>query len=296
MAYRRTALGVAAVTGLAACLLLISGCGGPGMPGASPTAVDPGVGAFDSATVAAALRVTGDPASAAGATWTYRATSGGVAYDLQGILRKPAGSGPFPAVIVSHGAGGNAASYASAVAREMVRWGLVVIATNYTHAGGVPLGAPGTAAEPGASRANVLRAQKLLELLRALGYVDMGRVAAHGHSMGAFVTAALVGASPGAFRVASHTAGGVRPAGGPGDAAAPVDSQVAGVRAPYQLHHGDADAVVALALDQRLAAALAARGVEHELVVYAGASHADVAQSPAMLERVRAWYAGHGMF
>jgi dienelactone hydrolase len=250
----------------------------------------------DSAAVAAALRVTGDPASAAGATWTYRATSGGVPYDLQGILRKPAGPGPFPAVIVSHGAGGNAASYASAVAREMVRWGLVVIATNYTHAGGVPLGAPGTAAEPGASRANVLRAQKLLELLRALGYVDMGRVAAHGHSMGAFVTAALVGASPGAFRVASHTAGGVRPAGGPGDAAAPVDSQVAGVRAPYQLHHGDADAVVALALDQRLAAALAARGVEHELVVYPGASHADVAQSPVVLERVRAWYAGHGMF
>ena len=250
----------------------------------------------DSAAVAAALRIVGDPASTAGATWTYRATVDGVVYDLEGILRKPAGAGPFPAVVVSHGAGGSAANYSRNVGGEMVRWGggLVVIGTNYTHAGGAALGAPGAASEVGASRANVLRAQRLLAILRALGYVDMRRVAAHGHSMGAFVTAALVGASPDAFRVASHTAGGVRPPTGPG--AAPVDSQVLAIRAPYQMHHGERDAVVALALDQRLDAVLAARGVTHELIVHAGADHDDVALSPVVLEQVRRWYAAHGMF
>ena len=70
---------------------------------------------------------------------------------------------------------------------------------------------------PGASRANILRARATYEILRSLGCVDVTRVAAHGHSMGAFLTAALVGAYLADFRVASHTAGGVR-AGGEGAA------------------------------------------------------------------------------
>jgi hypothetical protein len=44
----------------------------------------------------------GDAESVSGATWAYRATVAGIAYDLQGILFKPRGAGRFPAVIVSH--------------------------------------------------------------------------------------------------------------------------------------------------------------------------------------------------
>ena len=65
-----------------------------------------------------------------------------------------------------------------------------------------------TAAGPGASTANIARARQLVELLRGLGYVDMNRIALHGHSMGAFVTAGVLGAYPDLFRAASHTAGG----------------------------------------------------------------------------------------
>ena len=54
-----------------------------------------------------------------------------------------------------------------------------------------PIGSPGTAAEPGASQANILRAHKLLNILSGLAYVDMNRVAAHGNSMGAYVTTVL---------------------------------------------------------------------------------------------------------
>lgn len=238
----------------------------------------------------------GDPESAQGASFTYRGTVDGVAYDLQGILLKPRGPGAFPAVVISHGAGGNAAGYSRSIAVEMVQWGLVAIATNYTHAGGVPLGTPGAVDQPGASQSNVLRARAMLDVLQSLGYVDMNRVAAHGHSMGAFVTAAVVGAYPAAFRAASHTAGGVRPGIIGGELAAPVESQVRGVRAAYQLHHGDADFVVPLALDQLFAAILRSGGVTSELHVYADAEHNDLARNAIVLGRVRSWYAAHGMF
>ena len=237
----------------------------------------------------------GNPEATQGATWTFRGTIDAVAYDLQGVLIKPRGTGPFAAVIISHGAGGNAAGYSRSIGTEMAQWGLVAIATNYTHAGGVALGAPGGSDQLGASQPNVLRAHALLGILRSLGYVDMNRVAAHGHSMGAFVTAALVGAYPAEFRAASHTAGGVRPGIVGGELAVPTENQVRGVRAPYQVHHGDADVVVPLVLDQLLVALLQNGGVASELHTYGGAQHNDLARSTLVLDRVRAWYAAHGV-
>jgi alpha-beta hydrolase superfamily lysophospholipase len=108
------------------------------------------------------------------------------------------------------------------------------------------------------------------------------------------VTAALLGSYPNAFRVASHTAGGVRPESTTG--AAPLESQVTGIRAPYQMHHGDVDRVVALSADQRLATVLTGRGVLNELIVYPGADHDDVANNSVVLGRIRNWYAAHGLF
>jgi dienelactone hydrolase len=243
----------------------------------------------------ASFHVVGDPASASGSTWSYRGRHDGVDYDLQGVLYKPPGAGPFPAVILSHGAAGSAAFFARALAPEMVQWGLVCIATNYTHAGGVAIGAPGGSEERGASRANLLRAHMTFGLLRTLGYVDMSRVAAHGHSMGAYVTSMLVAAYPDDFRVASHTAGGVRPprmVEGP----APDEAQVRGIRRPYQIHHGALDVVVPLSYDERLASILARLGVQHELHVYPEADHLGPSRSPLMLQRVRQWYTANGMF
>jgi dienelactone hydrolase len=242
------------------------------------------------------LTVTGDPESTSGATWTFRGMFEGVSYDIQGILLKPRGAGPFPAVVLSHGYGGSANTFARGLAREMVQWGLVCVATNYTHASGVPPGAPGTANEPGASVANIQRAHAAREVLTRLGYVDLARVAAHGHSMGAFVTAAFVSAYPSDFRAASHTAGGIRGGGSAqADAAAPTESQVMGIRTPYQLHHGDIDTVVALPMDQALDTVLQRNGVTHEFHVYPGVGHGDVSQHPDVLARVKAWYRAHGV-
>jgi dienelactone hydrolase len=240
------------------------------------------------------LTVTGDPESEAGATWTLIGTLDGTSVNLQGVLLKPRGRGPFPAVVLSHPAGGSAQSYGRALGAVMRKWGLVCIATSYTHARGVPLGTPGTLLEQGASRANVFRAHAAVAILAALGYVDGRRVAAHGHSMGAFVTTAFVAAYPGDVRVASHTAGGVlldaiHVQGMP----APSVAQARRIQTPYQWHHGLRDFAVPFLLDRRFDHVLNA---PHEGHLYSRLSHASVAEDPEVLARIRTWYAEHGLF
>jgi dienelactone hydrolase len=274
----------ARATFAAALLAGVVACGGAGGGNSTtPTPADTG------------FVVSGNPQAATGATWTYKGTVDGVTYDLSGVLYKPAGSGPFPAVLLSHGSDGSAAFLANLLAPTMTSWGLVCIGVNYTHSTGVPLGLPGQATDVGASLANVQRAHMTFTLLRRLGYVDMSRVAAHGHSMGAYVDVALLGAYPTDFRVASHTGGGVRPSfivAGP----APSPSQAQTIRTPYQIHHGDVDATVPLSYDQRLDSLLTAIGTGDQLFVYAGLDHLAVRTSPLMFQRVHDWYAAHGMF
>ena len=271
---------------LAICSIIagITACGGGDKKHpTTPTAPDTG------------FVVSGNPESAGGATWSYKGTADGVAYDLTGVLYKPIGSGPFPAVLLSHGSDGSAPFLANLIAPTMISWGLVCIGVNYTHAAGVPLGSPGLASDVGASLANVQRAHMTFTLLRKLGYVDMSRVAAHGHSLGAYVDVALLGAYPTDFRVASHTSGGVRPSfivSGP----APTPAEASMIRTPYQMHHGDADATVALSYDQRFDSLLTATNVDHQLFVYPGLDHLAVRTSPLMFQRVHDWYAAHGMF
>jgi len=273
-----------------AVVVVIAGCDRP----ASPTGPTPSPAPAPAPPPGAQLAFAGNPESDGGATWTLRGPVDGTAVDLHGVLMKPSGAGPFPAVVLSHGYGGSARQFSAGVGREMRSWGLVVIATDYTHAGGGPTGAPGGANDLGASPANVVRAHAALSILPRLGYVDARRVAAHGHSLGAFVTTAFAATGADLLRVASHTAGGVRPDGIP-FAAAPGLAQAGLIRTPYQWHHGGDDDVVPLALDQLFEAALDASGVPHEGHVYAGAAH-DIAQHPEVLARIRAWYAVHGMF
>ena len=156
-----------------------------------------------------ALSITGDPESASGATWTLDRHAGRHDRRSPGHPAEAA----RPRTLPRGRAQSRRRQQRPVVwprARSVMRtWGLVCIAANYTHARGAPLGAPGTLLEQGASPANVFRAHAAVTVLARLGYVDVRRVAAHGHSMGAFVTTAFVAAYPADVRVASHTAGGV---------------------------------------------------------------------------------------
>ena len=247
----------------------------------SPTLIVPA-----SAPADPALSIAGDPESASGATWTLVGTLDGTTVDLQGILLKPRGRGPFPAVVLSHGAGSNAQSYGRALGSVMRTWGLVCIAVNYTHARGAPLGASGTLLQQGASPVNAFRAHAAVTVLARLRYVDVRRVAAHGHSMGAFATTAFVAAYPADVRVASHTSGGVlldaiHREGMP----FPSVSQARSIQAPYQWHHGLLDYAVPFLLDRRFDSVLT---VPHEGHLYRRLRHAEVATDPEVLSRVRA--------
>lgn len=247
-----------------------------------------------SAAAPGTFTVTGDPESADGATWAFQGKIDRVTYDLTGVLLKPKGDGPFPAVVLSHGAQGNAGMIARMVGLTMRDWGLVCIAVNYTHATGVPMGSPGDARDRGASRANVERAHMTHDVLARLGYVDMSRVALHGHSMGAYLDAAAASRYPTDFRVASTTGGGVRPDrffAGP----APSAGDVSGIRIPFQLHHGESDETVPIEYDEHFAQVLLAHGVPHELYGYPG-GHLAPRSDPLMFDRVRAWYQKYGMF
>jgi dienelactone hydrolase len=240
-----------------------------------------------------AFVIAGDPSQSSGAPWSFRGSLDGVQYELTGVLLVPRGSGPFPAVVLSHGSGGNARFIANEVGRTMVTWGFVCIAVDYTHAADVSRGAPGGPSETGASQANVLRAHMTRQLLRRIPYVDNGRVAAHGHSLGAYLQVAWLATYPNDVQVASQTGGGVRP---PQSriAPAPTVEEAARITVPYQLHHGSADETVPLSWDERLARALTQRGVENALYVYDG-GHLAPRANPLMFERVRAWFAMHGV-
>lgn len=297
----------AALTEAGGCVLArtVRGAGHGGPAWSTPEVQDPVAGFLDAVLAAGpslddaekavncpAFLVSGDPTSGNGADWTYDSVDDGVHYVMEGILFAPAGAGPFPAVVVSHGKMGTPRGYSAGVARTMVGWGLVVIGPMYTHApdaedaGHLPDGGDG------ASDANVLRAHKAKDLLGCLGTVDLSRLAAHGHSMGAFVTGQLIGTYPGEFRAASHSAGGVSQ--GP-NATRPATA--AAIATPYEIHHAITDEVVNFAFDVALEDILARHPVEHRLVSrpYAGLTHEGLSQDPDMLERVRRWYMRHGV-
>jgi len=92
---------------------VIAACGGTGT-------VSNGTGGSGSDT---GFVVTGNPEAPAGATWSYKGTVEGVSYDLTGVLYQPPGAGPFPAVLLSHGADGSAAFFSGLVAPTMVSGG-----------------------------------------------------------------------------------------------------------------------------------------------------------------------------
>lgn len=213
-----------------------------------------------------------------GERWTYR--DGGLS--MNGILVKPDGEGPFPAVLVSHGLGGSANSFSLQKARELARRGFLCIAPDYTHsaqaeggrsgAGGGPTGGRGGAHPPdfGASAENIRRARACVDLLRTMPAVDAQRVFAYGHSMGAFVTIGLAASDPGLLAAAAITAGGVAPRDG-----FPAPSEVAAerIRTPFLIFHGSADTVVRPEQSESLKAILDRNRVPNERIVFPGEGH-----------------------
>jgi dienelactone hydrolase len=219
---------------------------------------------------------------------------------LSGVLLKPEGVGPFPALILSHGLGGNARMIVSARGSEMVKWGFVCIATDYTHAGKGVGGRGGDRtgvdfSEAGARPENIRRGLACLEILRQQKDVDPKRVALYGHSMGAFVTIALAAAASDKIAAAAITSGGVLTAKG-STAAAPTTNVAAQVRVPFLILQGAKDTTVPPESSELFKQVLDKNNVPNERHVFAGVGHSvPTEQADEVSRLMRGWFTKYGV-
>lgn len=224
-----------------------------------------------------------------GREFTWEAPDGVV----RGVLRLPPGSGPFPAMLVSHGKGGSAAGFDASHASVFVQWGVACVSCSYTHEGrsGEPASNEGWCPENGR------RARRCLEVLGAVAGVDMSRLALFGHSMGGFVTAGLAGELGPRVGAACISAAGTTGTSST-EAASPAIQEVDGITAPTILFHGLADTTVSPAQSATLFSLLQGKGVPSLRVTFPGIGHdiVDAGVKRAEIHQgVHDWLVAHGL-
>ena len=220
---------------------------------------------------------------------------------FDGIMLKPAGSGPFPAVIIHHGAGGTATGYSLPKARDMSAWGMVCIAPTLTHTAGGET----NPVNMGFCPENLARTTACLGVLLGLSYVDTNRIAIFGHSMGAFATIGDAAALPGRFRAGSITSGGIIPDAAGAANAAPTVTEASPGRTPFVMFHCDADPVVPPMRSQLFQQVLNSNAVPNLRILYSSNSianpsnwhniHQDSAINSDVLTNTFQWFRTHGV-
>lgn len=227
-----------------------------------------------------------------GERWTYNDDQ----LSMQGILLKPSGKGPFPAVLISHGLGGSAPSFGMGKAREMVKWGLVCIACDYAHAGGPGKKIDVAGADRtkfGASEENLKRASKCLDILASLPEVDSKKLCAYGHSMGGFVTIGLAAKEPNRLLAAAISGSGVAPREG---FPAPSAEAAGKIKSPFIIFHGADDNTVRPAQSQSLKEILDRNYIANERHVFEGINHpVDQQKAPEVYQLMAKWFHKHGV-
>jgi dienelactone hydrolase len=223
---------------------------------------------------------------------------------FSGIFIKPAGNGPFPAVIINHGQGGTPSGYSLPKANEMLPWGLVCIGPALTHAGGPNIDTSPEGA--GNSPENVARGQACLAALASVGYVDMTRVAVWGHSKGAYATIGQVAAMGAQIRASGISAGGTIPGSVEegAHAAAPTAGEAQPTVTPFIMFHGTVDGAVSPSFSENFKALLDGKSVPNARHTYDTAGlgadfehnlHKTAAFNDDMLTKFRAWLTTHGV-
>jgi len=206
---------------------------------------------------------------------------------MQGILVKPEGKGPFPAMLISHGLGGNARQFALPKARDFAKLGFVCIATDYTHSQ-----ANGDRSTFGSSDENVRRAKACLAILKSLPEVDAQRIVAYGNSMGAFLTIRLGADAADSLKACAITAGGLALATG---YPAPSEEVAARVKVPMLILHGSTDTTVRPEQSEALKKVLDAAKVPNERKVFEGVAHnLHVAKAEEVNGLMKGWFEKYG--
>ena len=252
----------------------------------------PGLALLASCTVALAELPAGF--NLQGDRWTVGDGSNAV----RGILLKPDGPGPFPAVLISHGLGGSGESFGRNNARDFLAWGFVCIAPDYTHEARAAAamrqgGNRQAASEFGARPENLRRARLCLDILRGLSCVDTNRLAAFGHSMGGFVTVGLIADVTNAVRAAAISGSGIAPQEG---YPAPSAARAEAIRIPLLMLHGSVDPVVRPEQSAQLQEVLNRHSVTNRRVVLEGEAHQFSLDGRARASaEMRAWLTAQGL-
>lgn len=109
--------------------------------------------------------------------------------EIKGELYRPAGVGPFPAVVALHGCGGRRQASDDALGARITALGYVLLAVDSFGPRGV---AHRCAVEAGAPVDRVMDAYGALQYLAGLPFVDAGRIAVLGFSQGAMIALSAV--------------------------------------------------------------------------------------------------------
>jgi len=183
--------------------------------------------------------------------------------DIQGYHLKPSGGGPFPAVVLNHGKGGNSGVFTRQYGSILAESGFVTIACDLTHAGKTDTGQKTWAA----SQENAERILKCVKILESLSYVDAKKLCMLGHSMGAFAT---VGActQTDKIKAAAISAGGLRNRDG-----LDTEANVLKITAPFLILHGDMDPTVKIELGIRFKEAMDKNRKTVEMKIITGGDH-----------------------
>jgi carboxymethylenebutenolidase len=190
------------------------------------------------------------------------ASPGGTSGTMRGYLVQPAGTGPFPAVLVIHENRG-LNPYIEDVARRAALDGFLALAPD----GLSPVGGyPGNDDDGRALQAGLDQAKLRTDMLNSARHVK-----AHALSSGKLgVTGFCWGGSTTNFLAA--TLGTEMQAGVPFYGAAADTASVPAIKAALQVHHAEHDERIN-ALWPAYEAALKASGVTHEMHIYAGTQH-----------------------
>ncbi len=195
------------------------------------------------------------------ASRTATFASGGASIRIQQI--EPSGPGPFPAILLLHGAGGNTGFWLQKFAPQLSKLGIACYAVHYFDRTGT------TFADAGA----ILDGHHFplwLETVRdSLAYIALrpkiaaNRIALLGISLGGFLSLATAATAKN-IRAVIEISGGM---------AQPYAAQTTAAFPPTLILHGDADTVVPPTQATELDALLTRLAVSHQTILLPGEGH-----------------------
>lgn len=235
-------------------------------------------------------------------------------YTVTGIFIKPTGTGPFPALIINHGTGGNATGFSRTRANEMSPWGLVCIGANLTHQSGQTEDLQTW----GYSPENLARNRACQAALSTRSDVDLNRLAMWGHSRGSFASIGIASVFGSDLKALGFTEGGILENTGIDDrdgqpeASYPTIMESIGITAKTLMFHvvgTPGDTIVVPATSLRLHSLLTNIGVINNRVTYdatslnlSGSASHNIYTTPfyasvttGVLDQWRAWLIRYGI-